>query len=88
MFRAAIFTLYPDFFPGPLGQSLSGDALTRGLWALETRQIRDHGLGRHKSVDDSPAGGGPIFSSPNELQRIRKRSIKGRLITAEIRIST
>ncbi len=59
MFRAAIFTLYPDFFPGPLGQSLSGDALTRGLWALETRQIRDHGLGRHKSVDDSPAGGGP-----------------------------
>jgi len=59
MFRAAIFTLYPDFFPGPLGQSLSGDALARGLWALETRQIRDHGLGRHKSVDDTPAGGGP-----------------------------
>ena len=59
MFRAAIFTLYPDFFPGPLGQSLSGDGLARGLWALETRQIRDHGLGRHKSVDDSPAGGGP-----------------------------
>jgi tRNA (guanine37-N1)-methyltransferase len=59
MFRATIFTLYPDFFPGPLGQSLSGDGLARGLWALETRQIRDHGLGRHKSVDDSPAGGGP-----------------------------
>ena len=59
MFRATIFTLYPDFFPGPLGQSLSGDGLARGLWALETRQIRDHGLGRHKSVDDTPAGGGP-----------------------------
>ena len=59
MFRAAIFTLYPDFFPGPLGQSLSGDALARGLWALEARQIREHGLGRHKSVDDTPAGGGP-----------------------------
>ncbi len=59
MFRASIFTLYPDFFPGPLGQSLSGDGLARGLWALETRQIRDHGLGRHKSVDDTPAGGGP-----------------------------
>jgi tRNA (guanine37-N1)-methyltransferase len=59
MIAPAIFTLYPDFFPGPLGQSLSGDALARGLWALETRQIRDHGLGRHKSVDDSPAGGGP-----------------------------
>jgi len=59
MFRATIFTLYPDFFPGPLGQSLSGDGLARGLWALEARQIRDHGLGRHKSVDDTPAGGGP-----------------------------
>ncbi len=59
MFRATIFTLYPDFFPGPLGQSLSGDGLARGLWALESRQIRDHGLGRHKSVDDTPAGGGP-----------------------------
>ena len=59
MFRAAIFTLYPDFFPGPLGQSLSGDALARGLGELETRQIRDHGLGRHKSGDDTPAGGGP-----------------------------
>jgi len=59
MFRATIFTLYPDFFPGPLGQSLSGDGLARGLWALEARQIREHGLGRHKSVDDTPAGGGP-----------------------------
>ena len=58
MFKASIFTLYPDFFPGPLGQSLSGDALNKGLWSLTTHNIRDHGLGRHKAVDDTPAGGG------------------------------
>lgn len=59
MWSATIFTLYPEMFPGPLGASLSGDALSRGLWALETRQIREHGLGRHRAVDDTPAGGGP-----------------------------
>ncbi|MDF2118108.1 tRNA (guanosine(37)-N1)-methyltransferase TrmD [Roseiarcaceae bacterium H3SJ34-1] len=59
MFRATIFTLMPEMFPGPLGTSLAGDALARGLWALETRNIRDHGLGRHRAVDDTPAGGGP-----------------------------
>jgi len=58
MFKASVFTLYPDFFPGPLGQSLSGDALNKGLWSLTTHNIRDHGLGRHKAVDDTPAGGG------------------------------
>ncbi len=45
-------------FPGPLGQSLAGDALARGLWSLEARDIREHGLGRHRAVDDTPAGGG------------------------------
>jgi len=59
MWSATIFTLYPDMFPGPLGTSLSGDALARGLWSLETRNIREHGLGRHRAVDDTPAGGGP-----------------------------
>jgi tRNA (guanine37-N1)-methyltransferase len=59
MFRATIFTLMPDMFPGPLGASLSGDALSRGLWSLEAHNIRGHGLGRHRAVDDSPAGGGP-----------------------------
>ena len=56
---ATILTLFPEIFPGPLGASLAGDALKRGLWSLETRQIREHGLGRHRSVDDTPAGGGP-----------------------------
>ena len=59
MFRATVFTLMPDMFPGPLGVSLSGDALSRGLWAMETRNIREHGIGRHRAVDDTPAGGGP-----------------------------
>jgi tRNA (guanine37-N1)-methyltransferase len=57
-FSATILTLYPDMFPGPLGTSLSGDALARGLWSLEAKNIRDHGLGRHRNVDDTPAGGG------------------------------
>ena len=56
--HATILTLYPEMFPGPLGISLSGDALARGAWALEARQIREHGLGRHHAVDDTPAGGG------------------------------
>jgi tRNA (guanine37-N1)-methyltransferase len=58
-FDATILTLYPEMFPGPLGLSLSGDALARGVWSLTARNIRDHGLGRHRTVDDTPAGGGP-----------------------------
>ena len=58
-FRATILTLYPEMFPGPLDLSLSGDALARGVWSLAARNIRDHGLGRHRTVDDTPAGGGP-----------------------------
>ena len=57
-FRASILTLYPEMFPGPLGASLAGEGLRRGLWSLETHQIRDHGIGRHRNVDDNPAGGG------------------------------
>jgi tRNA (guanine37-N1)-methyltransferase len=57
--RATVLTLYPEMFPGPLGMSLAGDALARGLWSLETKNIRDHGIGRHRAVDDTPAGGGP-----------------------------
>ena len=59
MFAATILTLFPEMFPGPLGLSLAGDALTRGLWSLEARDIREHGLGRHRAVDDTAAGGGP-----------------------------
>ena len=58
-FRASVLTLYPQMFPGPLGLSLSGEALARGAWSLEARDIRDFGRGRHRTVDDTPAGGGP-----------------------------
>jgi tRNA (guanine37-N1)-methyltransferase len=59
MFAATVLTLFPPMFPGPLGQSLAGEALSRRLWSLEARDIREHGLGRHRAVDDTPAGGGP-----------------------------
>lgn len=58
-FRASVLTLYPQMFPGPLGISLSGEALARGAWSLEARDIREFGRGRHRAVDDTPAGGGP-----------------------------
>ena len=58
-FRATILTLYPEMFPGPLGASLSGKALEAGTWALDVRNIREHGVGVHRAVDDTPAGGGP-----------------------------
>ena len=57
-FRASILTLYPEMFPGPLGISLAGEGLRKVLWSLDTHQIRDHGIGRHRNVDDNPAGGG------------------------------
>jgi tRNA (guanine37-N1)-methyltransferase len=59
MFDATVLTIFPEMFPGPLGLSLAGDALARGLWSLEVLDIRAHGLGRHRAVDDTPAGGGP-----------------------------
>jgi len=59
IWRATILTLFPDMFPGPLGVSLAGKALASGLWALEARDIRDSATDRHRSVDDTPAGGGP-----------------------------
>jgi tRNA (guanine37-N1)-methyltransferase len=57
-FRAIALTLFPDMFPGPLGQSLAGKALEKGLWSLEAINIRDFSTDRHKTVDDSPYGGG------------------------------
>jgi tRNA (guanine37-N1)-methyltransferase len=57
-FRATVLTLFPEMFPGPLGVSLAGKALAGGVWSLETRDIRAHGIGAHRAVDDTPAGGG------------------------------
>jgi tRNA (guanine37-N1)-methyltransferase len=57
--HATVLTLFPEMFPGPLGISLLGKGLANNLWQLEVRDIRDHGLGKHRTVDDTPAGGGP-----------------------------
>ena len=57
-FAAAILTLYPEMFPGPLGLSLAGRALEEGKWACETVHIRDFAADKHRTVDDTPAGGG------------------------------
>ncbi len=57
-FAATILTLYPEMFPGPLGTSLAGRALKEGKWSLKTTQIRDFAIDRHRTVDDTPAGGG------------------------------
>ncbi len=59
IWRATVLTLFPEMFPGPLGISLAGKALASGLWALEARDIRASATDRHRSVDDTPAGGGP-----------------------------
>ncbi|WP_310467008.1 tRNA (guanosine(37)-N1)-methyltransferase TrmD [Sphingomonas sp.] len=57
-FAATVVTLYPEMFPGPLGVSLAGRALADRLWSLDTRNIRDFATDKHRSVDDTPAGGG------------------------------
>jgi tRNA (guanine37-N1)-methyltransferase len=59
MWRATVLTLFPEMFPGPLGLSLAGKALAGGVWSLEAHDIRAHATDRHRSVDDTPAGGGP-----------------------------
>src|SRR5690348_17844565 len=57
-FRATVLSLYPDMFPGPLGTSLAGKALGDRIWSLEATNIRDFATDKHRSVDDTPAGGG------------------------------
>ncbi|MEL7219220.1 MAG: tRNA (guanosine(37)-N1)-methyltransferase TrmD, partial [Pseudomonadota bacterium] len=57
-FAATILTLYPEMFPGPLGTSLAGKALDRGDWSCETVNPRDFATDKHRTVDDTPAGGG------------------------------
>jgi tRNA (guanine37-N1)-methyltransferase len=57
--RATVLTLFPEMFPGPLGHSLAGKALAASLWTLDVRDIRDAATDKHRTVDDSPAGGGP-----------------------------
>src|SRR6187397_972127 len=59
MWRASVITIFPEMFPGPLASSLAGKALQKHLWALEAIDIRAHATDKHRTVDDTPAGGGP-----------------------------
>jgi len=59
MWRASVLTIFPDMFPGPLAQSLAGKALTANIWSLDTHGIRKYATDKHRTVDDTPAGGGP-----------------------------
>jgi tRNA (guanine37-N1)-methyltransferase len=59
MWRATVLTIFPEMFPGPLGESLAGKALASGLWSIEARDIRKYATDKHRRVDDTPAGGGP-----------------------------
>jgi tRNA (guanine37-N1)-methyltransferase len=59
MWRASVLTIFPEMFPGPLGSSLAGKALGSRIWSLEAVDIRAHAIDKHRSVDDTPAGGGP-----------------------------
>lgn len=56
--RASVLTLFPDMFPGPLGQSLAGRALAEKVWSMDVTDLRDFGTGKHRKVDDTPFGGG------------------------------
>jgi tRNA (guanine37-N1)-methyltransferase len=70
MWRASVLTIFPDMFPGPLGLSLAGRALAAGAWALDIADIRDFATDKHRSVDDTPAGGGPgMVMKPDVLGR-------------------
>jgi len=70
MWRAAVLTLFPEMFPGPLGLSLAGRALAEGRWSLDAIDVRDFATDRHRSVDDTPAGGGPgMVMKPDVLAR-------------------
>jgi tRNA (guanine37-N1)-methyltransferase len=70
MWRASVLTIFPEIFPGPLGASLAGKALAAGTWSLEVIDIRTFATDRHRSVDDTPAGGGPgMVMKPEVLAR-------------------
>ena len=82
-FAATVLTLYPEMFPGPLGVSLAGRALTDGLWNLDTRNIRDFATDKHRSVDDTPAGGGAgMVLRPDVLAAVLDSVADGRPMLA------
>ena len=70
MWRASVITIFPEMFPGPLGLSLAGKALGKGIWSLDAIDLRDFATDRHRTVDDTPAGGGPgMVMKPDVIAR-------------------
>lgn len=70
MWRASVLTIFPEMFPGPLGLSLAGKSLAAGAWSLDAVDIRTFATDRHRTVDDTPAGGGPgMVMKPDVLAR-------------------
>ena len=70
MWRASVITIFPDMFPGPLGLSLAGKAREKGLWSLDAIDLRDFAPDKHRTVDDTPAGGGPgMVMKPDVIAR-------------------
>jgi tRNA (guanine37-N1)-methyltransferase len=74
MWRVNVLTIFPEIFPGPLGASLAGKALASGIWSLDVTDIRSYATDKHRSVDDTPAGGGPGM--------VMKADVLGRAIDA------
>jgi tRNA (guanine37-N1)-methyltransferase len=70
MWRASVITIFPEMFPGPLGASLAGKAHQKGIWALEAIDLRGFATDKHRTVDDTPAGGGPgMVMKPDVIAR-------------------
>jgi len=81
MLKVCVLTLFPDMFPGPLGQSIIGDALEKGLWSLKAVNIRDFATDKHKTVDDTPFGGGAgMVMKPDVVEAALTAQPKGRMI--------
>jgi tRNA (guanine37-N1)-methyltransferase len=77
MYLARIFTLYPDYFPGPLGKGLYGKAMEKKIWDIETVNIRDYATDKHKTVDDAPYGGGfGMLIKPDVLAKALDEKLK------------
>ncbi len=77
--RAAVLTLFPDMFPGPLGMSLAGRAMAAGVWSLTAHDLRDHAPDRHRRVDDTPFGGGAgMVMRPDVVDRALEAVEDGR----------
>ena len=77
MFIAQVFTLYPDCFPGPLDKGLYGKAMEKKIWDLKTVDIREYALDKHKTVDDTPYGGGSgMLLKPDVVAKSLDANIK------------